>query len=38
MNIAKQAQAKGISVFMKESLLAIVEENMMQEFPASWKC
>ncbi len=39
MNIVKQARAKRIPVFLKESLLAIVgEENMMQEFPASWKC
>lgn len=37
LNIAQQARAKQIPVFMKESLLNIVGvENMMQELPESW--
>lgn len=38
MNLAQQAKAKQIPIFMKESLLNIVgEENMIQELPLNWK-
>jgi protein gp37 len=38
LNIAQQARAKQIPVFMKESLLTIVgEENMIQELPIAWQ-
>ncbi|MGL5253689.1 MAG: DUF5131 family protein [Brevinema sp.] len=37
-NIVKQAKAKNIPVFMKKSLYPIIgEENMLQEFPASFR-
>ena len=37
LNITKQAEKKGIPVFMKSSLLNIVgSENLKQELPASF--